>query len=536
LNEIEKMIELRISNDLSLPKEAVTWVFAYVAKRGAGKTYNAAVQAEEMLKAGIPIGVIDGMGIWWGLRSSADGKGAGLPIVVFGGEHADLPLVPERSTEMAKAIVESNISFVLDLSGFSKTLMRKIVQAFLDELYRINRVERHVFIEESDMFAPQKPFGPEAIMCLSAVDNFIRRGGNHNLGCTLITQRSAVLNKDLLTQADCLVILRTLAPQDKEAIQAWVKEQTEEDKDKLKVFYDSLKDLENGEAWVWHPEKPSIYCRVKFRQRETFHATREFILNPQASQIKLMNVGEFVSKFKTIFEQGQVSPVDASVKPSVEKCVDKYAEHNQRLQKEVGVLQAELEEFRSGRKLADSVQQRLKFLGEVKLDLEKRLEAKDQELKDYDNLKIALRLALNVQNIYDNITRVEELAKKLPAVLPTGSQPSEGPAAVAITETIPDILHRVERPTVEIDESNNEGRLLTLVINGLFDEKRRLGEIAKEIDRRFAVIVSNYKRDLTPALERLIQLKILRREEESGKNGWCYWLVDGAKDRIKEAA
>jgi len=156
--------ELKISENLSLPKESATWVLAYLAKRGAGKTYNAAVQAEEMLKANIPIGVIDGMGIWWGLRVSNDGKGSGLPIVVFGGEHADLPLNPDKATEMAKAIVESNISFVLDLSGFSKNVMRKIVQAFLDELYRINRVVRHVFIEEADMFAPQKPFGPEAIM------------------------------------------------------------------------------------------------------------------------------------------------------------------------------------------------------------------------------------------------------------------------------------------------------------------------------------------------------------------------------------
>ncbi len=297
------MSELLVSKDLSLPKESATWVLAYLAKRGAGKTYNAAVQAEEMLKANIPIGVIDGMGIWWGLRVSHDGKGAGLPIVVFGGEHADLPLNPEKASEMAKAIVESNISFVLDLSGFSKYAMRKVVGAFLDELYRLNRVQRHIFIEEADMFAPQKPIDKEAVMCLSSVDNFIRRGGNKNLGSTLITQRTAVLNKDVLTQADCLVILRTLAPQDKEAIQAWVKEQTEEDKDKLKIFYDSLNDLENGEAWVWHPEKPAIYCRVKFRQRETFHATREFILNPHAAEIKLMDVGAFISKFQTVFKE-----------------------------------------------------------------------------------------------------------------------------------------------------------------------------------------------------------------------------------------
>jgi hypothetical protein len=364
------MSELRISNNLSLPKEAATWVIAYLAKRGAGKTYNAAVQAEEMLKTGIPIGVIDGMGIWWGLRVSNDGTGAGLPIVVFGGEHADLPLNPDKAAEMAKAIVESNISFVLDLSGFSKNVMRKIVQAFLDELYRINRVQRHIFIEEADMFAPQKPFGPEAIMCFSSVDNFIRRGGNHNLGCTLITQRTAVLNKDVLTQADCLVILRTLAPQDKEAIQAWVKEQTEEDKDKLKVFYDSLNDLENGEAWVWHPEKPSIYCRIKYRQRETFHATREFILNPHATEIKLMDVGSFISKFQSVFKiEKPVAVNNQTIDPKLKqelaeakeqleanrKEFERLEKDNAELDEQNEVLSSELSQLNSVKKLRDAL-------------------------------------------------------------------------------------------------------------------------------------------------------------------------------------
>lgn len=296
------MCPLRISAKLSLPDEAVTWVISYLGKRGAGKTYDASVQAEEMLKLGKPIVVIDGMGIWWGLRVSSDGVHPGLPIVVFGGEHADLPLIPEKAAEMAKAIVESNISCVLDISTFSKYAARKIVSAFLNELYRLNRVERHVFIEESDLWAPQRPLGPEENLCLSAVDNSVRRGGNHNLGYTLITQRSAVLNKNILTQSDCLVVLRTLAPQDKKAIQSWVEEQTDEDKKELNKWYDGLKSLENGEAWVWHPEKPSIFEKVKFRTRETFHATREFIRSPRANKIVLMDVDEFIRRFSSVFE------------------------------------------------------------------------------------------------------------------------------------------------------------------------------------------------------------------------------------------
>jgi len=295
-------MRFRISKDLALPREAVTWVFAFLAKRGAGKTYCSAVLAEEMLKANIPVVVIDGIGCWWGLRVGETGEGPGLPIVVFGGEHGDLPLVAEKAKAVAKAVVEANISVVLDLSSLSKRQSRLIVMDFLDELYRLNRVERHVFIEETDMYAPQRTIGPEMATCLGSVDNFVRRGGNHNLGCSMITQRSAVLNKDILTQSDCLVVLRTLAPQDKKAIQLWVEEQTDEDRRKLKEWYDSLKELKNGEAWVWHPEKPTIYRKIMFRERGTFHATRTFLLSPKAATIKLIDVQEFIEKFRTVFE------------------------------------------------------------------------------------------------------------------------------------------------------------------------------------------------------------------------------------------
>jgi hypothetical protein len=457
--------ELRIADELSLPKQAATWVISYVAKRGAGKTYDASVQAEEMLKRGVPIVVVDGMGIWWGLRVKADGEGAGFPIVVFGGEHADLPLVPERAAEIAKAIVETNISCVLDVSPFSKYVARKIVMLFLNELYRLNRVERHVYVEEADLWAPQRPIGQEEALCLSAVDNFVRRGGNHNLGCTLITQRSAVLNKDILTQSDCLVILRTLAPQDKKAIQAWVEEQTDEDRTKLNQWYDSLKTLENGEAWVWHPEKPAIFKKVKFRLRETFHATREFIRSPQAAKIILMDVEEFVSKFRSVFDlkSGSAS-VNAPVEPSVNKA-------------ELEALRIEVEEFRSGRKLADSVQQRLKFLGEVKADLEKRLNAADKTLEAYTNLQYALRTAINVQNIYDNIHRVEE---KIPTAIPTAIPTESKQVGLQATATIVD-MPATEKLVTTINTESMRGKILTVAKKGKLATWRKLGEIVSEI-------------------------------------------------------
>jgi hypothetical protein len=439
-------MSLRISDDICLPREAATWVISYLAKRGAGKTYDAAVQAEEMLKAGIPIVVIDGMSTWWGLRVSSDGEHQGLPIVVFGGEHADLPLAPEKAAEMAKAIVESNISCVLDLGTFAKHTARKIVSSFLNELYRLNRVERHVFIEESDLWAPQKPLGPEEQLCLGAVDNFVRRGGNHNLGCTLITQRSAVLNKDILTQSDCLVVLRTLAPQDKKAIQAWVEEQTDENKEELKKWYDSLKELENGEAWVWHPEKPKIFAKVKFRRRETFHATREFIRSPKAAKILLMSVSEFVDRFKKVFESVSTA-VPTTVHTSVNTEVMK-----------------EFEEYRSGRKLAESVQNRITLLEGMKKDLLEKLNDQGEELKLYDELKSVLR-RMFPKGIPEN---------------PFLQQPGEKTVGLQAAITVVD-LHHAEK-FVTFNDENIRGKILAVAKKGKLDTWRQLGEIVKAIE------------------------------------------------------
>lgn len=515
------MSDLRISADLTLPSQAATWVFSYLAKRGAGKTYNAAVQAEEMLKAGIPIGVVDGMGIWWGLRVGPDGKGAGLPVVVFGGEHADLPLMAERAGELARAIVESNISFVLDLSNFSKTAARRFVSAFLDELYRLNRVDRHIFIEESDMFAPQKPFGPEENLCLSSVDNFVRRGGNHNLGCTLITQRPAVLNKNVLTQSDCLVVMRILAPQDKKAVQEWVAEKIEEDPEKLKAWYDSLKSLRNGEAYVWHPEEPVIdNQRVLFRERETFHATRESIKSPAAANVKLMDASEFIKKFKAVFQERAVPEIAsaAGVFSGLQKAIDNNLQLEGELISKFKALQSEVEDFRSGRKLADSVSKRLQFLGSVKHDLEERLQQQAEELKLYDELKSVLR-RMFPKGIPEN---------------PFLQSPSDNKNifTAQLAQEIPSITIKVSKPILEADEKSWRGRLLMLVVKNYFSGARKLTPIRERLQQDYgalpnAALISN-------ELVELVKLHFLERKQDSGQ--WVYYEYPKVHDRIKEAS
>jgi DNA helicase HerA-like ATPase len=109
---------LRISPDLSLPLDAVTQAMAILARRGAGKTYTASVLVEEVVKARQPVVVLDPTGAWWGLRSSADGEHPGLPVVILGGEHGDVPLEPTAGRVIADVVIDHPGAYVIDLSGF----------------------------------------------------------------------------------------------------------------------------------------------------------------------------------------------------------------------------------------------------------------------------------------------------------------------------------------------------------------------------------------------------------------------------------
>ena len=51
---------------IQIPLNAATKTFAILAKRGAGKSYTAAVLAEEFFKQNIPFVVFDPIDVWWG--------------------------------------------------------------------------------------------------------------------------------------------------------------------------------------------------------------------------------------------------------------------------------------------------------------------------------------------------------------------------------------------------------------------------------------------------------------------------------------
>lgn len=261
---------LRISDNLELPDEAVTQTFGILAKRGVGKTYTASVMVEEMLKNKLPVVVLDPIGVWWGLRSSADGKGPGLSIIIAGGDHADIPITPDNGAIMADMIIDQRLAVVIDLSHFRKGEQVKFVTDFAETLYYKNRQAIHLVVDEADAFAPQRTMPNEARM-LGAMEDLVRRGRARGIGMTMITQRPAVLNKNVLTQIEVLIALRMTAPLDQKAIDEWIK--THAEADQREQFMTALPSMPIGTAWFWSPGWLDIFKQVKVRTRETLDSS-----------------------------------------------------------------------------------------------------------------------------------------------------------------------------------------------------------------------------------------------------------------------
>jgi hypothetical protein len=265
---------LHLAPDFWLAADYIVGTAGIFATKGMGKTHIAQVLAEEMLKRGQPIVVIDPTDAWHGLRSSADGKSEGYPIVVIGGDHGDLPLEPGAAVKLAEAVVAERFSCVICTDGLSDAAEARFVREFLDTIYRKNRKPLHIFVDEADIFAPSKPFDPEDARCIRAMSHIVRRGRKKGIGTTLITQRPAELNASVRTMIEMLFVLGMLNNLDIEAVERWMrlrkkKRGSNASFELQEEMIESLDTLQRGDAWAWAP-RLGIHKRFRAREKITF--------------------------------------------------------------------------------------------------------------------------------------------------------------------------------------------------------------------------------------------------------------------------
>lgn len=275
--------EIELTDKIRLPLDVVTATIAVLANRGGGKSAFTHLLVERMHTAGLPVVVLDVKGDWWGIRSSADGSGPGLPFVIFGGDRGDVALEPTAGELLADLIVDERIPAVLDMSHMSKTAARSFATAFAERLYRRNRDPLHVVIEEADVLVPQRA-SAETARLLGAMEDLAKRGRHRGLGMTLVSQRGQEVAKSVLDLMETVVLLRMTGPRSIKAVQEWISVNADQDAVTAREVVASLPTLETGEGWVWSPGFLRLLTRARFPLFATFdsHAT------PKPGQVRVV--------------------------------------------------------------------------------------------------------------------------------------------------------------------------------------------------------------------------------------------------------
>jgi uncharacterized protein len=254
-----------------LPFEALDDRIAIVGTSGSGKTYTAKGLIERLLTAGARVAIIDPLGVWWGLRASADGIAPGYPVIVFGGQHADVPLTAEMGGALGRLIADQALACVVDVSELgSGAARRRFMTAFAEAIYDANREPLHLVLDEADLWTPQRPL-PDQMGLLGRIEEIVRRGRIRGFIPWLITQRPAVVHKDVLSQADILIAMKLTASQDRDAIGAWIEGQA--DRQEGKRILGDLPRLQRGEGYLWAPGH-GVLERVGFPLIRTFDSSR----------------------------------------------------------------------------------------------------------------------------------------------------------------------------------------------------------------------------------------------------------------------
>lgn len=260
---------LRLAPDLLLPLDAITQTFGIFGLKGSGKSTTSTTFVEQGVGVGGRFVIADPTGVWWGLMHA--GTGPGLPGIVFGGEHLDVPLAPTSGHVVAEFVVQQDEYpvVVLDLSLMRKAERTRFMLDFLETLYHENREVLHVVLDEAHQFAPtQARDGGNTIPLLGAVEDVVALGRKRGLGITMISQRFATLNANVREQIGTLVAHQLVGALDRKALKSWIEAQADPAREREAL--DSIAKLGIGRALVWSPAFLKFFGIVDVNAPTTF--------------------------------------------------------------------------------------------------------------------------------------------------------------------------------------------------------------------------------------------------------------------------
>lgn len=272
-----------------IPVEAFDDRLATFGTAGAGKTYMTIGAMARLLKRSSRLIGVDPLGVMWGLRLMPDGvTPSPFKVVIFGGPHGDLPLNEHAGALIGETAATMAESCILDLSELgTKASERRFMLAFLTALYRhANKEPVHLIFDEADMWAPQKLLDKDgdAAKLLGMMETVVRRGRVRGFVPWLITQRPAVLSKDVSSLADGVVAMKLTSKQDRDAFEGWIEGQA--DRAAGKDILSALPTLQRGTGYVWLPAR-GILKMATFPENQTFDSSRTPKRGEKVSKVAL---------------------------------------------------------------------------------------------------------------------------------------------------------------------------------------------------------------------------------------------------------
>jgi uncharacterized protein len=248
---------------LPIPVAALAQHCIALGKTRSGKSSKLRIFVEYLLEQEKPVTIIDPKGDWWGLKSSTDGRGAGFPIVIFGGAHADVPINEHSGAAVAELIATGNRPALIDMRGWMPTSRTRFFIDFASTLFKTTRGARYLVIDEVHNFAPKgKVLSPQAGEMLHWANRLASEG--LGLGLTLLaaSQRPQKVHNDLLTSCETLIACKVIHKADRDAIRDWIDGCADPAIGKQVIA--DLAQLKKPEAWVWSPEIEFGPERIEF--------------------------------------------------------------------------------------------------------------------------------------------------------------------------------------------------------------------------------------------------------------------------------
>lgn len=250
--------------DLSL-EDLIGKCVAVLGMRGSGKSNTSGVIFEELLKFNHPLAIVDIDSEYWGLKEKFE------ILVVGAGDNVDIEVDVDSAEQIAEISLQQSVPVILDMSGYLAEDRDLFLKYYFERLWNLAGNLRRpymVMLEEAHEFIPQ---GVRTDL-KEIISRIALRGRKRGLGAVITSQRSAKVEKDVLTQAGILFLHRVVHDVDLAVYRELIPWKPGEVKE-------TVSHLDVGECIFLSEDQAK---KVYIRERQTFHAGFTPSLEPVA--------------------------------------------------------------------------------------------------------------------------------------------------------------------------------------------------------------------------------------------------------------